>query len=154
MANIQLRFEDPVTGSPASRILEASDCCADGLRRFRDAYAKNPAAVMQPEDEQALLAAFCEVHDAITDHILERCLESADYCRTLKDLGCDAMTKNQGMDWHELGDAKFDGFEALRSQGTLRENGSAFLAFVQFLLRAVYPAPTLFEQLQSFREIG
>ena len=153
MGNIQIRFTDFVDGSAASRILEASDHAAEGLRRFRDIYAKNPAAVMQPEDEQVLLAAFCEVHDCITDHILERCFESSDYCRTLKDLGCDAMTKNQGMDWHELGDAKFESFETARKEEKLKENGSEFVAFLQFLLRAVKPVPSLFEQLQSFREL-
>lgn len=153
MTDIQIRFTDFVDGSAASRLMKASDNCAAGLRRFRDTYSRDPSAVMQPEDEQVLLAAFCEVHDAITDHILERCFADSAYCGRLKDLGCDAMTKNQGMDWHELGDAKFEGFETARREGKLRENGSEFVAFLQFLLRAVRPVPSLFEQLQSFREI-
>ena len=107
---------------------------------------------MAPEDEQALLAAFCSVHDSITDHIIERCGRDFSYCHALTKLACGELSK-QGMDWNELGESKLRGFEAAQRDGKLDEIRKDFNAFVQFLIRANRPVPTLFQDLGSFRTL-
>lgn len=152
MKQFEIRFTDYVDGSPAARILEAGDEAARGLILFRDKYAKNPACVMAPEDEKFLLAAFCETHDAITDHIIERCGRDFDYCHALTKMACAELSK-QGMDWNGLGEQKYAAFRASGEAGKLDEVRRDFNAFVQFLIRANRPVPSLFQDLVSLREL-
>ena len=154
MTEIEIRFTDFVDQTVCTRRMEAGDEAVCGLVLFREKYAKNPAQVMAPEDEQSLLAAFCEIHDAITDHIIERCMADDGYCRRLTDDACDAMTKLQGMDWHELGDSKRKAFDAARADGTLEQHRQDFAAFVQFMLRPSRPVPSLFQDLITFKALS
>ena len=152
MKKFEIRFTDYIDKACITRTVELGDKAAEGLILFRDCYAKNPGKVMAPEDESVLLAAFCEVHDAITDHIIERCGDDFDYCHTLTELACGELSK-QGMDWNELGENKYSAFRASREAGKLREVYPDFCAFVQFLVRANRPVPTLFQDLLTVREL-
>ena len=152
MKEFEICFTDFVDQQVCTRTMQADEAAARGLLLFRDKYARDPSRVMDAADEADLLAAFCLTHDVITDHIIERAMADAAYCKKLTDDACDTMSKLQGMDWHELGDSKRAGFDAAREAGTLADCKTEFAAFVQFMLRAGRPVPSLFQDLLTLRE--
>ncbi len=152
MKKYEIRFTDYVDGTSCTRLLEADEVTAKGLELYREQYAGDLNRVIRPEDENSLLAAFCTTHDTITDHIIERCGQDFDYCHKLTKMACEALSA-QGMDWMTLGESKFSAFQAANEQGKLDEVRKDFNAFVQFMIRANRPVPTLFQDLESFREV-
>ncbi len=153
MKKYEIRFTDYVDGASCTQIMEADDAAAQGLLLYREQYAADPARVIRPEDENSLLAAFCTTHDAITDHIITRCAQDFDYCHKLTQKACETLSA-QGMDWMVLGEAKFSGFHRAYTQGKLDEVRRDFNAFVQFMIRADRPVPTLFQDMTGFEEVG
>lgn len=152
MKKYEIRFTDYIDGTTYTRVLEADPVIANGLELYRDQYAGDADRVIRPEDENSLLAAFCTTHDTITDHIIERCGQDFDYCHRLTKMACEALSA-QGMDWMTLGEAKFSAFQAAKEQGKLDEVRKDFNAFVQFMIRANRPVPTLFQDMESFKEL-
>ena len=148
----ELTFTDFISAKPCRRTVELEGDAQRGLCLYRDKYADHPDRVMEPEDEQPLLAAFCQVHDAITDHIIEACQADFSYCRRLTQSACRVLTAQQGMDWMELGEGKLEAFRKDKEEGRLEKCFPEFCAFVQFLLRAERPVPTLFQDVTAITD--